>query len=359
MQLHPFVWRMFALLAVLAFALPSTARAQNASRPSGTLVTTNMNDNTASLIDVNSERVVAVLPTGVAPHEVSVSHDGRWAIVSNYGVRGKPGNTLTVIDLPAAAVSRTIDLGDVQRPHGSAFLPGDTLLAVTSEVRKAIAIVDVRSGAVVRMVPTNGRVTHMLGLALAGDRMVTSNIADGTISVLSFAGVGASEREPTVIKVAAQPEGIAIAPDGNTAWVGSDRDSVVDIVDTQRAAVIDTLRGFGLPYRLAISRNGALAVITDPVKAVVRVFDAHTRRERYAISIARDSLVPTAEVPGSPSPEGVTITPDSRWAFVTLQGRNRVITIALRSGTIVGIAPTGTWSDGVAYSPIVIRRIVR
>jgi DNA-binding beta-propeller fold protein YncE len=62
--------------------------------------------------------------------------------------------------------------------------------------------------------------------------------------------------------------------------------------------------------------------------------------------------VPTAEVPGSPSPEGVTISPDSRWAFVTLQGRNRVVTIDLARGRIIAIAPTGTWSDGVAYSPL-------
>jgi DNA-binding beta-propeller fold protein YncE len=58
-------------------------------------------------------------------------------------------------------------------------------------------------------------------------------------------------------------------------------------------------------------------------------------------------------VPGSPSPEGVAISRDSRWAFVTLQGRNRVITIDLQRGTIVGWAPTGTWSDGVGYSPVV------
>jgi DNA-binding beta-propeller fold protein YncE len=81
-----------------------------------------------------------------------------------------------------------------------------------------------------------------------------------------------------------------------------------------------------------------------------------TRRELRTISIPADSLVPTAEVPGSPSPEGVTISPDSRWAFVTLQGRNRVVTIDLESGRIVGWAPTGVWSDGIAYSPVVRER---
>jgi YVTN family beta-propeller protein len=321
------------------------------NRPQGTLIASNMNDNTASVIDVASNRVLATLPTGEGPHEVSASHDGRWAVVSNYGVRGKPGNSLTVIDVRALAVSRTIDLHEYQRPHGSSFLPGDSTFAVTSEASKAVLIVDFRTGAVLRTVPTNGRASHMLGVSARGDRAVTSNIADGTISVLSLA----TPTEPVVVKVAAQPEGIAIAPDGNSAWAGSNRDSVVVVVDTRKGAVTDTLHGFGLPYRLAFSPDGNTVVVTDPAKANVRIFDAASRHERFRIDIPRDSLVATAEVPGSPSPEGVTVSPDSKWAFVTLQGRNRVVTIDMARGTIVGWAPTGTWSDGVAYSRIVAR----
>jgi DNA-binding beta-propeller fold protein YncE len=56
-------------------------------------------------------------------------------------------------------------------------------------------------------------------------------------------------------------------------------------------------------------------------------------------------------VPGSASPEGVAVSRDGRWAFVTLQGRNRMVTIDLGKGTIVGWAATGNWSDGIGYSP--------
>src|SRR5688572_27017168 len=87
--------------------------ASTTAAPSGTVIVANMGDHTATLIDVASKRVVATLPTGQGAHEVAVSHDGRWAVVSNYGVRGAPGNSLTVIDVPGAVVSRTIDLGEV------------------------------------------------------------------------------------------------------------------------------------------------------------------------------------------------------------------------------------------------------
>ncbi|MDQ6830936.1 MAG: hypothetical protein M3081_18890 [Gemmatimonadota bacterium] len=341
---------LLSLAVACASAFPAPAQTMpNDDRPRGTIVVTNMTDNTATVLDASSGRTLATIATGEGPHEVAISRDGRWAVVSNYGVRGKPGNTLTVIDLRTRTVTRTVDLAEHQRPHGSAFLPGDTLLAVTSEVSKAILFVDPRAGHVASTQPSQGRATHMLALSAKGDRMVTANIADGTITVLS----PLTSQPGTLIHVAAQPEGITITPDGNMAWVGSDKDSVVTIVDLRAGHVVDTLRGFGLPYRLAISPDGRLAAITDPVKAEVRIFDAATHKQRFAVAIPRDSIVGAAEVPGSPSPEGIAISSNSRWAFVTLQGRNRLATIDLARGVIVGLAPIGNWSDGVGYSPLV------
>lgn len=86
------------------------------------------------------------------------------------------------------------------------------------------------------------------------------------------------------------------------------------------------------------------------------ILDAITRRQLAVIVVPRDSLVATAEVPGSPSPEGVTVATNSKFAFVTLQGRNRVVTVDLERGAITRYAPTGVWSDGVAYSQRVVAK---
>ena len=333
---------------VICFAVLSTPIAAQ-SRPTGTVIVSNMNDHTATLIDAASGRVIATLATGEGPHEVAASHDGKWALVSNYGVRGKAGHTITVIDVARATVAKTIELGEAGRPHGMAFLPGDTIVAVTSEANKNVHLVDVRSGTVIKSLPTNGRTSHMLSVSAKGDRIVTGNISDGTISVLSLSG------EPKTIPVARQPEGIAITPNGNEAWVGSNRDSLVSVVDLATGEATALLRGFGLPYRLVVSPDGKTVVITDPMRATVSIIDAASRKVRFTIDVPKDSIVATAEVPGSPSPEGAAISPDSRWAFVTLQGRNRMVTIDLGRGVIVGWAPTGTWSDGIAFSRVVAR----
>lgn len=322
------------------------------SRPTGTIVATNMNDNTATVIDAASGRVLATLPTGEGPHEVAASNSGRWAVVTNYGVRGKAGSTLSVIDLQQLAVSNTIDLAPAQRPHGIRFLAGDSLLAITSEASQAVLIVRFPSGEVIRRLPTSGRASHMLAIAQGGSRIFTTNIVDGAISDLDISGAAPAN----VMKVARFVEGITITPDGKQVWVGSNGDSIVVVIDAARGVPLDTLRGFGLPYRLGITPDSRTAVISDPMRGEIRIYDVATRRERSRIVVPRDSLVATAEVPGSPSPEGVAVSGDSRWAFVTLQGRNRVATIDLVSGTIVGLAPTGTWSDGVTWSPLVHRQ---
>ncbi len=58
----------------------------------GTVIVTNMNDNTATLIDLGSRSIRATLKTGVGPHEAAASSNGRWALVSNYGNRTEAGH---------------------------------------------------------------------------------------------------------------------------------------------------------------------------------------------------------------------------------------------------------------------------
>ena len=362
----PFVLAVAAALAAVRLALPAPgAAAPQLAGPAGTLVVSNMNDHTVTVLDAATGRVHATLATGQGPHEVAVSHDGRWALVSNYGVRGAPGATLTVVDVARAAVARVLPLGGFQRPHGVVFLPGDTLAAVTAEAARALVVVDVRDGRVVDTLPTLGRGSHMVAVPARADRAYTSNVADGTVSALDLrrtdrrrarrAGVAASRDSARLIGVARSPEGIAVTPDGRQLWVGSNRDSTVLVVDAARGEALDTLRGFGMPYRIAITADGRLAVITDPVRAEVRVVGVADRRTRFTVAVPADSVVATAEVPGSPSPEGVALARDGRWAFVTLQGRNRVATIDLARGAITAYAPTGTWSDGIGVSPLVRR----
>ncbi len=132
--------------AAIALSLSTSAAAQ-VTGLGGTLVVTNKSPSKATIIDVASGRTLATLPTGAGPHEVVLSPNGTWAVVTDYaGTPGNPGKSLTVIQVPQQRVEKTIDLGTYTRPHGIVFLPGDSLVAVTSETTGNVVIVNLPRG---------------------------------------------------------------------------------------------------------------------------------------------------------------------------------------------------------------------
>src|SRR5438309_2333837 len=49
-------------------------------------------------VDPDAMKIVATVPTGHGPHEVTISADGKTAFVSNYGDQ-TPGDSISVIDV--------------------------------------------------------------------------------------------------------------------------------------------------------------------------------------------------------------------------------------------------------------------
>ncbi len=329
----------------LALILPQPAAS---AQEKGTVIVANMSDNTVTLLDAASRKEITTLESGPAPHEVTVSSTGEWAIVTNYGNREELGHSLTLIDVQAAEISARFDLGMYERPHGAFFLPGDTLVAITSEVMQTLVFVDVRSGEVVDTLSTTQRASHMLASNPEGTRMFTTNIVDGTIT--EFDGVARTRGR--VMEVAPMVEGIAMSPDGMRAWIGSNAERSVHVLNVESGEIEATYTEFGFPYRMAVMPNGRYALLSDPGKGEVRVIDAQSLEHVTTISISGENALPTAEIRGSSAPEGLIITPDSRYAYVSLQGLNQVAAIDLDFLEIVGRFETGVWPDGIGYSPL-------
>jgi YVTN family beta-propeller protein len=325
------------------------------SARAGLVIVANQQAASATVLDAASMKAIATLPVGLGPHEVAVSYDGRWAVVTNYGDRTGEGNTLSVIDLTAPGVptvARTIDLGEYHRPHGVAFVGSGNKLAVTSETSQRLLIVDFATGRVDTALATNGRGSHMVAAQRDGRRAWTANIADGTVTEYDL------DRRRTGRTFAAAPmdEGIAVTPGGVQLWVGSNTAHTVTVLDPARGTAIDTLTGFGGAYRIGISRSGLMAVINDPVSNRIWLYDVDTRRRLAEIDLATVEGVRGAA--GGPDaskagPEGVAFDPIANVAYVTLNGTNQVVAVDLRERKVIGFGPVGAGPDGVAYSPYV------
>lgn len=316
---------------------------------SGTIIVANMSENSVSLIDAATRVTVATLTSGPAPHEVAVSESGKWAVITNYGNSDRVGNSLTLINVPDAVIEETFDLSVYERPHGVVFLPGNSVVAITSESTQRVVFYDINEGEVVDTVSTGQRASHMLAADQTRSSLFTTNIVDGTLSEID----GKTRKRIRIIPVAAFVEGIAVSPAGDRIWVGSNREKKVFVIDAASGEIEHSFDGFGFPYRMAISMDGRIAVISDPMKSEIWIVDAETLEKLKIISVSPEGAGAEAEFPGSATPEGLVITPDSRYAYVSLQALNEVAVIDLKSMEIVGTVPTGGWPDGIGYSPLV------
>ncbi|MGB5303602.1 MAG: hypothetical protein WBP17_10655, partial [Gemmatimonadota bacterium] len=264
--------------AVLLVAGSSAALAQ-APEVGGTLIVVNKGAASASIVDVSTGQILKTLPTGEGPHEVVVSSDGSMAVVTDYGARSG-GNTLTVIDVPGLAVARTIDLGEHRRPHGIDFMPGEQVVAVTTEQSGHVVLVNVQPGEIISALPTEGDVSHMLAIPGSADLIYTSDIRDATVTEIEVAR-GASIRK---FKVPVTPEAVGVTPDGSEVWVGSNDLGVVSVVDTESGEVTQALEGFGWPYRIVFSEDGETALLPDLRGNELRIVDVESRSDRARVS---------------------------------------------------------------------------
>ncbi|MBC7843343.1 MAG: hypothetical protein H7099_13565 [Gemmatimonadaceae bacterium] len=318
---------------------------------SGTIVASNMEAHSVSIVDVASGTTVATIPTGDGPHEVAISHDGASAVVSIYGTRAAAGSALLVINLrEPTATPRTIELGaGNQRPHGLAFLPGDQRLLVTGERAQRVLIVDVASGAIDSSMSTKQATTHMVATSRDGMSAFTTNLAAMSVSAIDVP----SRTVRATYPVGARIEGLAVTPDSREVWVGGNESHTVYVLDGATGRVITTIEGFGMPYRIGITPDAKTAIVSDPGGEKIHIVDVPTHTVRHVIDVP--AISPSEGATAVPaSPQGVTIARDGRTAFVTLKAVGRVAVVDIETGSIRTTLRVGAGSDGVGYSPLVL-----
>lgn len=316
----------------LSLVIGASAGAQ-VSGLTGTLIVTNKGPSTATIIDAASGRALATLPTGQGPHEVALSRDGRIAVVTDYGSRSG-GSTLTVIDVPALKVVRTIALGEYQRPHGIVFLPGDSLVAVTSESSRNVVIVHVQAGVVRKAIATQHNGSHMVGVTGDGTRAYTGDMGSNTVSELNLL-TGQYVRS---WDVPTQPEAINVTADGSEVWVGSNATGKVSVVNPVTGVITTAAEGFGWPYRVFFSPDQKTVLLPDLRREELRFLDRSSHKELARLSFAGGG------------PQGITMTPDGKFILQSLSQQGRVAVIDAATRKVLGHIPAGDTPDGIAYS---------
>ncbi len=344
---------MAAVIAVLAVSCGQQASREAEAAHEGVIIIGNKSGDDVYFLDRATGEILAMLPTGLEPHEVEVSDDGRIAVVCNYGNRENPGNTLSVYDVEQAELIRTIDLGEHIRPHGMQWMAGTTKMLVTTEGSRSLLVVDVEKGEVLQALYTDQDVSHMVAATPDHKRAFVPSIRTGNVTVFDletgallvqlYSGLGA--------------EGIDISPDGKEVWVTNRAENTIAIFDTQTLERLATIPCGDFPIRAKFSPNGQLFLVSNARSGDVAVFDAINRTQLAAIKMTPP--VPAEEDPeryfadfeGTSVPIGLVV-PDNDFAYVANTRSDAVTVISLETFEIIGHFAAGKEPDGINFSPL-------
>lgn len=341
------------------------------------LLVANTPADTVDVIEVASRRVVRRIPVGIQPVAVALRPDGREAWVANH-----VSDSVSVIDTDPASPRRFQVVATVQdldpltlatrfdEPAGIAFADDNkAYVALSSDNR--IAVVDVATR----------RVVKTLAIPAQDPRAIV--VRGGRLYVAPFESHNRT-----------QLSGGRGKPDGDlvtfNAWEHSVRHNnvlsighVVDIVkhpavpdhdlfvfDTTTDELVETIDGLGtLLYGMAVDATGHVFVAQTDARN-----DANGRAGTKKTGLAElanrpflnriTAIAPGAAVrfydleplpPAQPAagealatPFGIAVSDDGRTLVATAAGSDRVFTVDVASGAVLGRATLGAWPDGVA-----------
>jgi DNA-binding beta-propeller fold protein YncE len=318
---------------------------------SATLVVANKAEATASLINLDSGEVVATLPTGEGPHEVGISPNGQFAMVSNYGRRGSAGQSLTLIDISSASVVKTIDLGEYRSPHGVEWLD-DARVAVTVESNQALIIVDVEEAKVSNSIKTDQQVSHMVALDPARQRAYTANMGSGSLTVLDLE---TGERLEN-IKTGKGTEGLTVSGKDGQIWVTNRDEDTITVLDGNSLVALKIFSSNGFPIRATATAKGQVLVTRARAGDLV-IYDAASFEEIRVVSFDINSMGSEDRLFGdrfgeSSVPIGVVVDDSGGHAFVAHANADVITEVDLSNGEIVRLLHAGREPDGMGYSTV-------
>jgi len=327
------------LLASLPLAFNAWAEPPAKSSSSGLLLVANKGDNALGIIDPVAGKQIAEIPEGgVTGHEITTSRDGKLAYVPIYGNSGvgqpgTDGSNMVVIDIAARKVVGNVDFGKGVRPHLPIIGPQNGLLYVSTELEKAITIIDPSTLKIVGSVPTGQEQSHMFAITRDGHRAYTANVGPGTVSVLDLD----ARKVLTIIPVSPQVQRISLSVDDKYAFTSDVTKPQLAVIDTATNKLKTWIPLPGLGYGSATTADGKWLVIALPLVHQVAAVDLSTMKVARTIEVGMRT-------------QEVLLAPDGQTAYVSCDQDGKVVAISLTDWKVKNVIDAGKGADGLAWA---------
>ena len=192
----------------------------------GLLYVTTENENSVSIIDPATLKVIGAIPTGAEQsHMLAVSKDGKRGYTANVG----PG-TVSVLDLEGRKLIKTIKVGRmVQRIS----LSVDDKLAFTAEqYDQRLAVIDTARNEVKTSIQLPGT-GYGSAATPDGKSLIVALIDLNEVAIIDLATMKVTKTIP----VPKSPQAVLVRPDGAVAYVSCDASAQVAVIDLKEQNV--------------------------------------------------------------------------------------------------------------------------
>lgn len=231
--------------------------------------------------DIASRKVVDKLDVGADPEMFDISPDGKMLYASN-----EEDSALTAYDLAAHRKLFEVKVGG--EPEGVKVSADGRTVYVTSEVASMVHVIDVASRKVVKSIAVGKRPRRFL---LTPTQLWVSNELGASVSLIGLAHhavQGTIEFKPPGMRSEdVTPVGMALSPDGKTAYVGLGRANHVAVVDVASRQV----RGYVLvgkrAWGLALSRDGRRLYVANGLSDDMTIVDTESMKALKTVRAGR------------------------------------------------------------------------
>lgn len=310
----------------------------------------------------------AFFRVGLGPSAVTVSPDGRTAVVTNRGAQ-LSGMSICIVDIFATNLARNIPLEitvagpDGQpmtkafhRPSGIAFIPGTRRVLVTCAYEGAVLMVDMDEARVIADLTLDLGGAEDVLVDHTGQLAFVAHNDAGKVSVVRLDRM----KVEGVIEAGGGPAGMALHPLRNEIWIVNTESNTISVIDADKGTESMEFACGAMPIDVAFTPDGTSALVANLQEGNVSVFDTESHYVKTLIELERVSKIQgearPVELAGSfgrsPLPSSILVSPDGRSAWITTRRDDLLTEVELGTWKVLRTVDTVLMPLDVAWSRV-------
>ncbi|HEX6438876.1 MAG TPA: cytochrome D1 domain-containing protein [Candidatus Binatia bacterium] len=299
--------------------------------PAAKAYVANFTDNTVSVIDTESAKVIATIPVAAGPHGMAITGDGRTLYVS-----GDRSSSLNVIDTAVDRVVKTIDIG--KTPNGVALTPDNRLLLVTIYDEDRVVFVDPATQSAIAAVPVSK--PHTVSISPDGKFAYVTVQEPGHFGL---ARIDLNSRSLVhTLPLDKTPRDGEFSFDGKMFYFTQAGVNSVQVLDPASEKIVAQIPTGVSPHFVGHPVGSAFGIVVVQGPGELSLFDPATHKPTRNVSVGKQ-------------PHWAATSQDGKTTYVTDEGSNDVTVVEMATGATKTIA-VGNAPRKVVIQPMAARK---